>query len=83
MDFLLSLIVSFITQIVKRLGIEDDADHIAIFVMALVIALWKFGLKWIPEIYIQSIVEIWAGALFWYEVILKRIKAFRSLGGRE
>jgi len=83
MDFLLSLIVSFITQFLKRFGIQDDGDHIAILIMALIASLWQFGLKWMPAVYTTSIAEIWAGSVFFYEVILKRISLFRKLGGKE
>ena len=85
MDFVISFIVSWITQILKRYFpfFKDDTSHLAILIVAFLIAVLRYGLQWLPEAYFNAITEIWAGTVLWYEVILKKIKFFDSLDGQK
>jgi len=83
LDFIIGLIVSIIAQFLKRFGYEKWATHIAVFILALIASMIKWGIKWMPEIYWQSTLEIWASSVALYELILKRIEPFRKLSGQE
>jgi uncharacterized transporter YbjL len=82
------LIVSLVTQIAKRLGIDntelkDYGIYIFTFIIGLIIAGFQYAWKFMPLHYVEVATVIWTGAMAWYEVILKRIQAVRKLGGAE
>lgn len=81
MDFLIGLTVSVLTQLLKRFGFEKWSTHIAVFGLALVGSVVKYGFGQLPGVYWESLLGIWSSAVLLYEVILKRIEPFEKLGG--
>jgi hypothetical protein len=88
MEILIPLVVALITQLVKRFGAKntilgDYGLYIFTFLFSVLISAAQFGWKWLPGAYTQMASEIFAGAMVWYEVLLKRIPIVRKLGGQE
>ncbi len=77
MELITSLIVSLITQAIKKFGFKDKlnglAIHLFLLALALAFSLLKFGFGYLPEMYAQSIIQIWAGAVLLYEFLYKAV----------
>jgi hypothetical protein len=87
MDIILPLIASIITQILKRFKIMEKWGDLGVYVLlgivSLIVSAYQYGWEWLPETYRIIGSEVFAGALVWYELILKRIAPFKKLGGTE
>ena len=81
------LVVSLVAQLAKRLGAKstelgDWGLYIVVFIIGLIIAGFQFAWKFLPLKYTEYAGAIFAGAMVWYELILKRIPAVKKLGGK-
>jgi len=88
MELLIPFVVAFITQIAKRLGAKstelgDYGLYLTTFVVGLIFAGFQFAWKFMPIAYAETATGIFAGAMVWYELLLKKIPAVRKLGGQE
>ena len=74
---LTGVLVSIITQIVKKFGLKEKANgvyiHLLLLGLALGFSLIKFGFGFLPEVYAVSIIQIWGGAVLTYELLFKTI----------
>jgi hypothetical protein len=84
-EFWLTLIVSLISLIAKRLGAKsttlgDYGLYIVTFIVGLIFAGFEMAWKFIPIAWAEIATTLWGGAMLWYEVLLKRIPAVKKLG---
>ncbi len=77
MELLTPAIISLIVQFCKRFKIAEKLNglgvHIFLIILALIASAFKFGFEFLPEVYAISIVQIWAGAVLFYEFLIKSV----------
>lgn len=71
---IIAIIASLITLIAKshikpKFGVIGI--HIFVIILAIVGGLIKFGFEFIDPVYIQYLVQVWAYAVLFYEIIIK------------
>jgi len=68
----LGLAVSLIVQLSKKFkNFGSMGTKLVVFVIGLVIALFQYGWTFVPAQYAQTILTVMAGAIAWYELVLK------------
>jgi chromate transport protein ChrA len=72
----IALVVSAITEIIKKWkGLAGIGTQALVLVFGLIIALLQYGWTFVPAEQAQTILTILAGAIGWYEVIIKRFES--------
>jgi hypothetical protein len=72
----LTLVVAAITEIVKRWkGFTGIGTQFLVFAFGVLIALLQWGWTFVPAEQAQTILTVLAGAIGWYEIIIKRFES--------
>lgn len=81
---LVPLVVSLITQLIKKFGIKEKFGDVGIYAVILAVAFLIKGsevmLGYLPEAAQMSIEQVFTGTIALYEILLKRLEPFKKLG---
>ena len=74
---IIAIIASLITLVAKdyiKPKFGAIGVHVFVIILALIGGLVKFGFEFIDPIYIESLIQVWAYAVLFYELIIKNAK---------